>query len=168
LIVQPAEFSPRSPKKKRGWVALPQGFAREEFDAGRAKQILQDLVQRIATGSDLEAILSRFIDQWISACPPLLTGQMHQIALLDQLRIESLVGARTDAVSRIRMDEGTASIYAFGRKISFPAHATEAVRFALKQPRFYVRDLPGDLDDEGQLVLVRRLIREGLAVVLAL
>ena len=65
------------------------------------------------------------------------------------------------------MDESTASIYAFGRKITFPAHATEAVQFALKQPRFHVRELPGDLDEEGQLVLVRRLIREGLAVVLA-
>jgi ribosomal protein L16 Arg81 hydroxylase len=147
--------------------ALPPGFAREEFNGDRAKEILQELVQRLATGSDLEATLGRFIDHWISACPPLLTGQMHQIALLDQLRMESVVGARTDAVSRIRMDESTASVYAFGRKITFPAHATEAVRFALKQPRFYVRELPGDLDDEGQLVLVRRLIREGLAVVLA-
>jgi hypothetical protein len=27
--------------------------------------------------------------------------------------------------------------------------------------------LPGDLDDEGKLTLVRRLIREGLVVVLA-
>jgi len=77
------------------------------------------------------------------------------------------VGARTDAVSRIRMEENTASIYAFGRKIRFPAHAAQAVRFALTEPRFYVRELPGDLDDQGQLVLIRRLIREGLAVVLA-
>jgi hypothetical protein len=27
-----------------------------------------------------------------------------------------------------------------------------------------VRDLPGELDDEGKVVLVRRLLREGLLV----
>ena len=164
LLELVAEASLNDPAFRK---ALPPGFAREEFDEGQAKQILQDLVQRIVTGSDLEAIRGRFMDQWISVCPPLLTGQMHQIALLDQLRMESVVGARTDAVSRIRMEENTASIYAFGRKIRFPAHAAQAVRFALTEPRFYVRELPGDLDDQGQLVLIRRLIREGLAVVLA-
>jgi len=34
----------------------------------------------------------------------------------------------------------------------------------LTQPRFAVRDLPGDLDEESKLVLVKRLIREGLMV----
>src|SRR4249919_3484068 len=37
-----------------------------------------------------------------------------------------------------------------------------AVRPALTTERFRVRDLPGNLDDAGKLVLVRRLIREGL------
>ena len=37
-----------------------------------------------------------------------------------------------------------------------------AVRPALTTEQFRVRDLPGDLDDAGKLVLVRRLIREGL------
>lgn len=164
LLEWVAEASLNDPAFRK---ALPPGFAREQFDGGQAQQIVQNLVQRLATRSESEVILDGFIDQWISACPPLLTGQMHQIALLGQLRMESVVGARSDAVSRIRIDESSASIYAFGRKISFPAHATKAVRFALRQPRFYVRELPGELDDESKVVLVRRLIWEGLAVVLA-
>jgi bifunctional lysine-specific demethylase and histidyl-hydroxylase MINA len=86
----------------------------------------------------------------------------------DQVKIDSLVGARPSVVSCIRTDCSSASIYAFGRKISFPAHAAEAVRFALSQSRFSVHELPGNLDDNGKLVLVQRLIREGLVLVLAI
>jgi hypothetical protein len=36
--------------------------------------------------------------------------------------------------------------------------------FALSGRPFVVRDLPGQLDDAGKVVLVRRLLREGLLV----
>jgi len=148
--------------------ALPPGFAREGFDARHAKETLQNLLQRLATGPDSDSILSRFSDQWIAACPPVLRGQMNQIALIDQVKIDSLVGARPSVVACIRTDCSSASISTFGRKISFPAHGAEAVRFALSHSQFFVRDLPGNLDDNGKLVLVRRLIREGLILVLAI
>lgn len=50
----------------------------------------------------------------------------------------------------------------FGRRITFPVHVEPAIRFALGQKRFVIRDMPGDLDDSGKLTLARRLIREGL------
>ena len=53
-----------------------------------------------------------------------------------------------------------------GRKITFPSDAAEALRFALANPRFAVRDLPGELDDESKLTLARRLIREALLAIL--
>jgi hypothetical protein len=43
-----------------------------------------------------------------------------------------------------------------------PIHAADALAYALEHERFAVKDLPGDLDDEGKLVLVERLIRDGL------
>ena len=164
LLELVADASLKDPAFRKG---LPPGFAREGFDGRHAKQTLQNLLQRLATKLDSDSILSRFSDQWISGCPPLLRGQMDQIALIDKVKIDSVVGARPSVVSRIRTDCSSASVYAFGRKISFPAHGTEAVRFALSQSRFSVRDLPGNLDDKGKLVLVRRLIREGLMLVLA-
>jgi ribosomal protein L16 Arg81 hydroxylase len=165
LLELVADASVKDPAFRK---ALPPGFAREGFDARYANETLQNLLQRLATRSDSDSILSRFSDQWISACPPVLRGQMDQIALIDQVKIDSLVGARPSVVSCIRTECSSASIYAFGRKISFPAHAAEAVRFALSQSRFSVRDLPGNLDDNGKLVLVERLIREGLMLVLAI
>ena len=44
----------------------------------------------------------------------------------------------------------------------FPEHVEEEVAFAASaEAEFSAGDLPGDLDDAGRLVLVRRLVREG-------
>ena len=44
--------------------------------------------------------------------------------------------------------------------------AAEPLRYALETERYTVADLPGDLDDDAKLVLIRRLVREGLVRVL--
>ena len=146
--------------------SLPPGFGREEFDRTNARETLHDLFGRLSAKSNLDGVLDRFTDQWIAGCPPLLRGQMGQISLVDNITSDSWVGARRDTVYLIRREGTSASIYACGRKISFPTHAEEAARFALREARFLVRELPGDLDEEGKVTLVRRLVQEGLMVVL--
>ena len=147
--------------------SLPPGFAREDFDRSLAQQLSRGLLERLAANPDCGPILDHFADRWISASAPLLNGQMDQLALVDQLTIESVVGARSSAVFRIEKHGSSTSVHAFARKITFPAYADSALRFALSQPRFPIRDLPGNLDENGKLVLVRRLVREGLMVVFA-
>ena len=36
------------------------------------------------------------------------------------------------------------------------------LQFALTAPAFTLGDLPGDMDEAGRIVLIRRLLREGL------
>jgi ribosomal protein L16 Arg81 hydroxylase len=146
--------------------ALPPGFARQEFDRANARETLRNLLQQLSAKSNFDVVLDRFIDEFISSCPPLLRGQMGQVATLDRVTLDSTVGARANAICRIRTDGDATSVDCYGRKISFPCYASGAVRFALNTSQFVVRELPGDLDDTGKLALVRRLIREGLVMVL--
>jgi hypothetical protein len=147
--------------------SLPPGFAGNEFDRTAARHTLMNLLQQLSASSELDPILDRFIAEFVSACPPLLRGQMAQLATLDSLTIRSVVGARSGAIFHLRTNGASASAACCGRTITFPSHTTEALRFALSRPQFVVSELPGDLDDEGKLTLVRRLIREGLVLVLA-
>jgi ribosomal protein L16 Arg81 hydroxylase len=147
--------------------ALPPGFARQEFDRAQAREMLRNLLQQVSTKANFEVALDRFVDDFISTCPPLLRGQMAHMAALDRLAIDSVVGARTGVISHLRADGESASVDCYGRKITFPSHARQAVRFALGNSQFVVCELPGDLDDVGKIALVRRLIREGLVVVLS-
>ena len=147
--------------------SLPPGFARQEFDRTAARDTLRNLLRQLSSSSDLDPILDRFVDEFVSACPPLLRGQMVELAALDFLTIKSVVCARPAAIFHVRTNGESASVSCYGRTITFPAHTAEAVRFALSQPQFVVSELPCGLDDEGKLTLVRRLIREGLVQVLA-
>lgn len=163
LLELVADASLKAPAFRK---ALPPGFAREKFNRVQSRETFHSLLQRLSANSNFEEVLDRFADELISSCPPLLRGQMDQIAMLDKLTIDTVVGARANTLSRLRTDGGSVSIDCYGRTITFPAYVLEAVHFARDSVRFAVRELPGDLDDKGKIALVKRLIREGLAVVL--
>jgi ribosomal protein L16 Arg81 hydroxylase len=145
--------------------ALPPGFARQDFNRGHAREFFRELLTQLSAKCDLDAILNRFSDEFMSSCPPLLRGQLGQLANLDRVTPDTVVGARTGVISRVQTKREAPMVDFYGREITFPACAAEAVRFALSNSKFAVCDLPGDLDDASKLTLVRRLIREGLLMV---
>lgn len=148
--------------------ALPPGFARDGApDEQQMREVCDRLLQHLSERLSPQRILDRFADEFLASCPPLLRGQMTQLAALEHVAGDTMVETRPHLIARLRMDAHTVSVHHFGRKITFPLHAAPAVRFALGQNRFAIRDLPGDLDDSGKLTLARRLIREGLLVTCA-
>lgn len=144
--------------------SLPPGFAQQPFDRSEARETVRALLQKVAGNPNFDAIFDRFVDNFITACPPLLSGQMSQIVLAENLTLDSVVGARTGSVSYVRTEPQSTTVDCYGRKITFPRHVDEAVRFALVTARFVVSEIPGGLDDDSKLTLARRLIREGLLV----
>lgn len=142
--------------------SLPPGFAQTGFDRGQAKKALKGLLRRATESGDFDAALDHFAGDFFSKCRPLLRGQMQQIAALEKLNMESVAGAREGAIFRIAAEGDSVAIECYGRKITFPVQARQAVEFALENERFKIRELPGDLDDASKVVIVKRLIREGL------
>ncbi len=50
-----------------------------------------------------------------------------------------------------------------GKNLAFPARIRDELSWVLeREDTFTAAELPGNLDDESRLVLVRRLVREGL------
>jgi ribosomal protein L16 Arg81 hydroxylase len=148
--------------------ALPPGFAQEGFDRTNARAIVRDLIQRLATTPNFDVMLDRFVDEFVMACPPLLRGQMAQMTTVNQLTLDSVVGARAGVVSHIRTDGESTSVHCYGRKITFPSYTEDALRASLNSPQFVVRSLPEGLDDQGKVALTQRLIKEGLVEILKL
>ena len=54
------------------------------------------------------------------------------------------------------------TLHCHSTEITFPRHAAASLDHVLRGSSFVVRDMPSDLDEAGKLVLIRRLIREGL------
>lgn len=144
--------------------ALPPGFARDAMSERQTREMFDGLLRRLSERVSPQRTLDRFVDEFLASCPPLLRGQMAQLASLEQMGIDTLLAARPHLIVRVQVEPRAVSVRHFGRKITFPLHVASAVRFALSQERFRIRDLPGDLDDAGKLTLARRLVREGLLV----
>lgn len=87
---------------------------------------------------------------------------MRALTQIGDVGLDSVVGCRPFLAYLMDENEESLILRFHRHEIAVPLHAGPAVRHALTTERFRVRDLPGDLDDAGKLVLVRRLIREGL------
>jgi bifunctional lysine-specific demethylase and histidyl-hydroxylase NO66 len=138
-----------------GYAANPAAFAAEVADRVAELRRFLDKVdpQRIA-----EDAARRF---W-SARPPLLDGQLQQLLRLDQLGDHSVVRRREGAVCRLRQRGERLEVLLGDRELSMPARLEPAMRRVLAADRFAVAELAGVLDEPSRLVLVRRLVREGL------
>jgi len=142
--------------------ALPPGFASQGFDRRMAEETFRGLLARICENANFGRVLDHFKDEFLSACPPILRGQLGELGKLNALRLDTQVGPRSGVLWLLGERDGKTEIDCYGRRITFPVHAGEAVHYAMTHGEFAVRELPGALDDAGKLALVRRLIREGL------
>lgn len=142
--------------------ALPRGFANPDSEREQFRATFADLAGRIAARVDADSLHERFAERFVDRRRPLLRGQRAALARAETLDADTPVGRRPFLSCLIREDAEAVRVRFHGNEIAFPPHAAPALRYALETPEFRPRDLPGDLDEAGRLVLVRRLVREGL------
>jgi ribosomal protein L16 Arg81 hydroxylase len=145
--------------------SLPRGFARVGFDSGAAQATFRDLAERFCANVHLDPLLQEFSKEFVDRHPVRLRGQMAQLARVRTLTLESMVGRRPHIAYALHEDAATIRIRCYRKEISVPSHAAAAVRHALDTDRFRVGDLPGESDEESKLALIRRLVREGLLMI---
>ena len=138
---------------------LPIGYANEGYDASRAAADFRALFDTVAREAQLEPILQRMAEDFVTSRRPALDGCLLELEA--PLVLESTVAPRPDLIFLFREADEELILLFGASEISFPGFVRGALSFALQGGPFTVRDLP-DLDDEGKLVLVRRLLREGL------
>lgn len=150
---------------------LPPGFANEGFDPAGARAHFAALLDKLAKAK-LAPLLNDFRNDFISSRLPRVPGQMAQVGQLDRIGAGSILGARPGLIYRLddileKGGEGpSVALSCQGAVLTLPAHAKEALAYAVETPRFTLADMPGDLDDAGKTVLLRRLLVEGLVMVL--
>lgn len=142
--------------------SLPVGFANQDFDRESARATFRSLLSRIAELADVDAAIDHFADDLISTRNALLPGQLQQVQRLAGLTADARVGVRPSLIFKIMDRPEGISLVCYGSAMNFPSQAAEPVRFAVSHDDFRVAELPGGLDDAGKLVLVRRLVREGV------
>lgn len=141
---------------------LPVGFANGGFDTSQAAVTFRALVDTFARDAQLAPILERLAEDFVTSRRPALYGCLQELETAPS--IESTLAPRPDLIYLVREDNERLVLLFGATEISLPAFTRDAVMFALDGAPFVVRDLPGQLDDAGKVVLVQRLLREGLLV----
>ncbi len=142
--------------------ALPPGYANTDFDRAGARAHLKSLLARLSEHGDLDAALDHFADELVSTRRAHLGGQLEQIMRMSDITPDDRAGARPNLVYRWSKKDEQIVVSCYGAEMRLPEHAAEPLLHALESPDFRVGDLPGDLDDAGKVVLVKRLVREGM------
>jgi ribosomal protein L16 Arg81 hydroxylase len=117
-----------------------------------------DLVERLAERLGPEAVRRRARAAFVESRRPILDGHIEEVRKLDSVTLDTPLERRPTVIADL---DGTMLSFE-GKHVDFPEsvrNQLEAV-FAADAP-FTAADLPPGLDDQGRLVLVRRLIREG-------
>jgi bifunctional lysine-specific demethylase and histidyl-hydroxylase NO66 len=141
---------------------LPAGFAADPaaLAAGVAEQLAE--VRRRLDKLDPGAIAAAAADRFWSSRPPLLAGQLQQLLALEAIGEDTVVRRRPGATCRLRQREDRLEVLLGDRVLRMPARLAPVMRVIQASDRLAVGDLAGHLDPPSRLVLVRRLVREGL------
>jgi hypothetical protein len=112
--------------------------------------------------ADAEQIAERLSRRFLTRRPPLLAGHLQQLLALPALTDNSVVARRAGSMLVLERTDGELAAFLGDRELRMPAWVEPALRALASADRLAVRDLSPHLNQESRLVLVRRLVREGL------
>ncbi len=134
------------------------GFRRSIGD-GDADELVDLLRGRLTA----DAVEHRAAEKLARTRRPIRDGQLSQLRAIEELDVDREVELRETVLVHASEHNRSFELTFDGKEVAFPARIRDEVSWVLERDdAFTAADLPGDLDDESRLVLMRRLIREGL------
>jgi ribosomal protein L16 Arg81 hydroxylase len=141
--------------------SVPVGLLKQDVPDAAARNAFRTLIEKLAVDADLDASLRTYRTRFLATRLPYLDGQLRQLVELDGLGLDDEVRQRDAIISRIEeQDEKICLVYG-GKRVKFPPFVEPALSFVQNTGTFKARSIPGDIDDESRLVLVRKLVKEG-------
>jgi bifunctional lysine-specific demethylase and histidyl-hydroxylase NO66 len=121
-----------------------------------------ELVEALAERLEPDAVARRMRRRFVRTRRPIREGRLSELRALAELAADTQVERRPTVVADLGWEDGRLALAFEGKTVLFPAQAQAELEdlFAADGP-FRARNLRGDLDDPGRIVLVRRLVREG-------
>ena len=142
--------------------SVPMAALSPETSSPDLIKTLHELLGTLAS-CDLEGdVLMRMGRRRVRSSRPAPDGHFAAMDRARSLSLRSVVESRTGLTCMVHVENGRARIE-FGRNCVYgPADIAPALGFIAQSTRFRVEELPNDLSDNSKLVLVRRLVQEGL------
>ena len=142
---------------------LPAAFHRDPDGLAAEMEARLGEVHRGMDKADVREAAGRAIERFLTTRPSLLRGGLVDLARMGELEDASLVRRRMGSACELTTRDGALTVLLGDRALRMPSRCEGAMRaVAQMSDAFRVSDLEPYLDSSGRLVLVRRLVREGL------
>lgn len=141
--------------------AIPNALLRSKPNSAILRRGLQARLRSFARRNPAQGIMARLRQRLLDEASPSLDGHFPAVVAKGHIRLSTLVRHRVGPGCEVSMDGSLATIRFAGNSVSGPASIEPALRFISATHRFKAMDIPG-LSDQSKLVLVRRLVSEGL------
>ncbi|HET7720551.1 MAG TPA: cupin domain-containing protein [Acidimicrobiales bacterium] len=143
--------------------ALPPGYAGDQEALAAGVEEAVSRLRKWLDGVDAGAVAAATARRFYAARPPILAGQLHQLALLDGLDDSTQLRRREGGVCHLVAGaERLTVVLGGGRELDMPAALQPAMARIAGAGAFRLGDLGDLLDGPSRLVLGRRLVAEGL------
>lgn len=146
--------------------SLPPGFATGRIEPDVLEGSFRRLLAKLSQSIQMQPAVESIAEEFVSTRVPMLPRQSHNMLAVGALRANDWVGTRPGLIYREIETEQSIILQCQGAEISFPLCVSQDLTFALNTPSFSIDSMPGPLDLQSKLVLVRRLVREGLVTIL--
>ena len=148
--------------------ALPPGYAHDPDALAPAVASYLEALRQWLEKVDVGAVAERTARRFWAGRSPNLAGQLRQLSLLEHLGDGSRVRRRPGAICRPEVVGERLHLLLGDRELHMPADLEPAVLHLVEADELLVGDLAEHLDAPSRLVLVRRLVREGVVEVVDL
>jgi ribosomal protein L16 Arg81 hydroxylase len=143
--------------------AVPPGWLRGDGPADAVGARLRESLHDIgASLSEAEVVAARR-RQFLAERRHGVDGHFRSLDRLHDLAPSSRIRRRPGLECHVVSQDDATVLYAGGdRRIDAPARVAPQLSFIAAHEAFTIDELPGPLDDNGKVTLVRRLVREGI------
>lgn len=111
---------------------------------------------------DADELTERVARKVMSSAQPIIRGQLRQLELLEEIDENTEIKRRPGAICALFPRDTVLKVMLADRELEMPLAAAPAIREVAVRERFQVVELHRWLTPDSALVLVRRLVREGL------
>lgn len=142
--------------------AIPPGTLLDPQATGHLSAKFDELVRSLPEMLRLRKGIQAAERKFLLEQQPLPDSRIPNLIQLDAIGLNTNVFRYPGTFCSITSDEDAAEITFSGNFLNAPLNTMPALKFIVENKEFCVNQLPGNLRDDAKIVLVRRLVKEGL------
>lgn len=145
--------------------SLPPGFVFDKTLQRQSEARLSELISFISSQIKPAEAIHDAKNRALLARYPSLEGHLLDLEAEQLVRLDTNLRRRADIQWSLTRDSEYIYLQFHGKVVRMPAHVETDLRFIGETDKFTANALPGELDSEGRILLVRSLLREGFLTI---